>query len=123
MVHPVRGNGDVPVPATSARGRGGRRLFVPLTGAWILGLDWLIFSQNLLTLGGAGWPLAVALGFLFGGLGTLLLQRFVGQDRWPAALGKALIGALVVGVPFPVLGTVVGGWVLIASGLGRGKRS
>jgi hypothetical protein len=67
--------------------------------------------------------LAAALGFVFGGLGTLFLQRFVGHDRWPAALGKALIGALVVGVPFPVLGTVVGGWILLASGLGRGKRT
>jgi hypothetical protein len=98
-----------------------RRIFVPLTGAWILGLDWLIFSKNLFT-AGLAWPVAIALGFVLGGVGTLFLQRSIGHDRWPTALSKALLAGLIVGFPFPVLGTVVGGWVLLASGWGRGRR-
>jgi hypothetical protein len=98
-----------------------RRLLLPATGLWILGLDWLLFSPSAFTLGLAT-PLVVVLGFLFGALGTWLLQRRYASDtRWQA-LWKALVAGVVVGVPWPLAGTLVGGWVLVASGVGKDKR-
>ena len=96
------------------------RLFLPITGVWMLALDWLLFTENTLT----GWvatPLIVVLGFLLGSLGTYFFQRrFAADERWKAAL-KALCAGGVVGTPFPIAGTLVGGWVLLASGLGSLK--
>jgi len=92
------------------------RLVLPATGLLIMVLDWLLFSNEAITLGLAT-PIAALVGFLAGGLGTYHLQRHYGRDpNWKAWL-KGLAAGCLVGVPFPVVGTVVGGWILAISGL------
>ena len=88
----------------------------PATGALILGLDWLLFSGTLAT-GGAGLMLAVVLGLSLGGIGTCCIQRFWAKERWSRAVLKGVLGGMVVGLPFPIGGTIVGGAVLASSGL------
>ena len=114
-----------PVSATSAsRGRlldwlltpARDRWLLPATGLLVLGLDWLLFSQNVLSLGVA-MPLVVVTGFLFGTAGTYVLQRRFATDSRPNAWLKALAAGLIVGAPLPLAGTIVGGWVLVNSGL------
>ena len=92
------------------------RFLLPWTGAWILGLDWLLFSQNAISLGLAT-PLIIVLGFGLGATGTYLLQRRWGHDERTTAGAKALMAGIAVGVPWPIFGTAIGGWVLLASGL------
>ena len=93
-----------------------RRFILPATGAWILALDWLLFSSNVLS----AWlatPVVMILGFVLGGVGTFLAQKNAASDAsWIAAL-KALLAGIVVGIPWPIGGTLVGGWVLLTSGL------
>ena len=94
------------------------RFLVPAAGVWILTLDWLLFSSNVIS-AGVATPLIVGGGFLLGGAGTFLIQwKSAGDPVWIAAL-KALVAGLVVGAPWPVGGTLLGGWVLLASGLGK----
>ena len=89
---------------------------LPATGLWILGLDWLLFTQNTLVLGLAT-PILVFVGFLGGTLGTHFLQTRYAGDKGASAWLKSLLAGIVVGVPFPLAGTFVGGWVLFNSGL------
>ncbi len=98
-----------------------KRFLLPITGAWILGLDWLFFSQDVLSLGLAT-PILVVVGFLLGGAGTLYFQRRFAKEGWLPALLKALLAGIAVGVPWPIFGTIVGGWILLASGLPKGFR-
>ena len=52
---------------------------LPATGAWILGLDWFLFSQETVTLFVAT-PLTAIVGFLGGALGTYFFQsRYAGE--------------------------------------------
>ncbi len=93
-----------------------RGLLLPLTGIWILAWDWLLFSSNLVT-AGLATPIVMAIGFFVGGGGALILQKWIAGDRlWKAVL-KALVAGVVVGAPWPLAGTIVGGWVLIAGGI------
>ena len=89
---------------------------LPVTGAWILGLDWLLFAENTLSLYLAT-PILVVAGFVGGALGTHYFQTRYGGDRGTAAWIKALLAGVVVGLPFPLAGTFVGGWILFNSGL------
>jgi hypothetical protein len=93
-----------------------RRFMLPATGLLMLGLDWFLFSGEAATVGLAA-PATAFFGFLAGSLGAYHLQRRFGLDTRPAALGKALLAGLFVGVPFPLAGTVVGAWVLATTGL------
>ena len=88
----------------------------PATGALILGLDWLLFSGTVAT-GGAALMLAVVLGLTLGSIGTCCIQRFWARERWSRAVLKGMLGGMVVGLPFPIGGTIVGGAVLASSGL------
>jgi hypothetical protein len=93
-----------------------QRFMLPATGLLMLALDWFLFSGEAATVGLAA-PAAAVFGFLAGSLGAYRLQRRFGLDSRPAALGKALLAGLFVGVPFPMAGTLVGAWVLATSGL------
>lgn len=97
-----------------------QRFMLPATGLLILGLDWFLFSGEAATVGLAT-PVIAFFGFLAGSLGTYHLQRRFGLDNRPAALGKALLAGLFVGVPFPMAGTLVGAWILGTSGLATVK--
>lgn len=89
---------------------------MPLTGLWIIGLDWLLFSEEIVTFELAT-PVIALVGFLLGAAGTYHFQRrFAGDNRGWASL-KAIFAGIVVGLPLPLAGTVVGGWILVNSGL------
>ncbi len=98
-----------------------RRLILPATGLWILVLDWLLFSSNVLS----AWlatPVVMVLGFVLGSGGAFLAQRKAANDAlWSATL-KALLAGIVVGLPWPIGGTLVGGWVLLTSGLADARK-
>jgi hypothetical protein len=115
----------IPSPARSTREPGfidwlfgsiPGRFFLPATGFWILGLDWLLFSKEAATLGLAA-PVTAVLGFVAGSVGTYRMQRRYAGDDGPRALFKAILAGVAVGVPFPLAGTLVGGWILANSGL------
>ena len=104
------------------QGRSGRApLLHPLSGALILGLDWVLFSGNV-ALGGIAAPALMGAGFVLGSIGTACVQRFVAQDTRLNSALKGFGAGLVVGAPLPVAGTVVGGAVLTLSGLTSLKR-
>lgn len=94
---------------------------LPLSGLWIVGLDWLLFSSNAASLGLAT-PVSVGLGFVLGSVGTLIFQRGLANDPWWKAGIKAFVAGVLVGVPWPIGGTIAGGWILIASGLNQFTR-
>lgn len=94
-----------------------KRFMLPLTGVWILGLDWVIFTKNVLLTAGFATPLAAATGFVLGGVGTYLIQRRIAKETAGVAGAKALLAGLAVGIPFPLAGSAIGSWILIASGL------
>jgi hypothetical protein len=91
---------------------------LPATGLWIMGLDWLLFPKEAVTLGLAV-PFTSVVGFLAGSIGAYHLQRRYGLNPKPAALLKSLLAGFLVGVPFPLAGTLIGGWILATSGLGE----
>jgi len=98
-----------------------KRFLLPATGVWILALDWLLFSSNALTALTAT-PVVMAVGFVLGSAGAYLIQRRGAKDGlWSAAL-KALVAGIAVGLPWPVAGTLIGGWVLLFSGLGNVRK-
>ena len=93
-----------------------RRFVLPATGAWILTLDWLLFSTNALSAWTAT-PIVMVVGFVLGSAGAYVIQRRGANDApWRAVL-KAALSGIVVGLPWPVGGTLIGGWVLLSSGL------
>ncbi len=94
-----------------------RRFILPATGVWIFALDWLLFSTNVLS----AWlatPVVMVLGFVLGSGGAFLAQRRAANDAFWSAVMKALLAGIVVGLPWPIGGTLVGGWILLSSGLG-----
>lgn len=93
-----------------------KRLMLPATGLLIMGLDWLLFSEEAATLGIA-IPLSALVGFVAGGIGTYLLQTRYALDSKSAAWMKALLAGILVGIPFPVAGTLAGAWIVANSGL------
>ena len=102
----------------STRDRSSSRFLHPASGALILGLDWLLFSGSVLSLG-LSTPALAVLGFVTGAVGTGLLQARDGRDSRTQVLLKGLLGGLAVGVPLPIAGTAVGGAILALSGLDR----
>jgi hypothetical protein len=95
------------------------RFLLPATGLWILGLDWLLFPKEALLI---SIPLTSVLGFLGGSLGAYHIQRRFAQDQPSLAMLKSLLAGFLVGVPFPLAGTLVAGWILASSGLADWKR-
>jgi len=94
----------------------------PASGALILGLDWLLFSENAITLG-LSTGLVAVVGFVVAGLGTGIVQRRYGTDGVGIAVLKGLLAGITVGIPLPVAGTAVGGGILALSGLNTAWRS
>ena len=90
----------------------------PASGLVILGLDWILFSGTVISLGTLA-PLFCMLGFLIGGCVVFLIQSRLSSDDSGRALAKGVIGGLLVGIPTPIVGTVAGFAVLAVSGLHR----
>ncbi len=93
-----------------------KRFMLPATGLLIMGLDWLLFSEEAATFGVA-IPFTSVVGFLAGSIGTYHLQKRHGLDSRPVALLKGLFAGILVGIPFPLAGTLAGAWILANSGL------
>lgn len=92
------------------------KFFHPLSGACIVGLDWLLFSGNVAS--GGLMTAGVALGgFVLGGTSVALCQRYLSHDTLALSAAKGLVAGLVVGIPMPIAGTFVGGLVLSLSGV------
>jgi hypothetical protein len=96
-----------------------RTFYHPASGMAILGLDWLFFGLGW-ELGPVSMALSCAAAF---GVCYVVVERI--QRRWHGddpkrARIKALIGATAAGVPFAITGTVVGGLILVLSGLKPG---
>ena len=93
---------------------------LPVSALWIFGLDWLLFSANIVAAGTAT-PIVILVGFLLGGGGAYLFQRTLAEDAPGRSALKAVIAGTAVGVPWPIGGTVIGAWILLVSGLGNGR--
>jgi len=93
-----------------------RTFYHPASGVVILALDWLIFGTDLAT-DFLALPLMCVLAFAFSFPLVFLIQRKWTKDTLPAALGKAFLGAFMVGLPFPITGTILGAAILVLSGL------
>ena len=93
-----------------------QRFLLPATGLLIIGLDWLLFPEEAVS-AGLSVPLTSLVGFLAGSIGAYHLQRRYALNTRPIALLKSLLAGVLVGVPFPLAGTLVGGWIVATSGL------
>src|SRR5215213_4301381 len=93
-----------------------KRFMLPATGLLIMGLDWVLFSEEAASFG-LLIPFTSLVGFLAGSIGTFHLQTRHGLDSKPAAALKGLLAGMLVAIPFPLAGTMVGGAILAASGL------
>jgi hypothetical protein len=93
-----------------------KRLMLPATGLLIMGLDWLLFSEEAASFG-LLIPFTSLVGFLAGSIGTYHLQTRYGRNTKPVAWLKGLLAGILVGIPFPLAGTLAGGWILASSGL------
>ena len=97
------------------------RFILPATGLWILVLDWLLFSSNALS----AWlatPVVMLLGFVLGSGGAFLAQRRATNESLWGDASKAFLAGIVVGLPLPIGGTIIGGWVLLTSGLADARK-
>jgi hypothetical protein len=93
-----------------------RTFYHPASGVVILALDWFIFGTDLVT-GFLALPWMCVVGFLVSFPLLLAIQLKWTKDALPAALGKSFLGAFLVGLPFPITGTILGAAILALSGL------
>ena len=93
-----------------------RTFYHPASGVVILALDWLAFGTDLLT-GFLALPWMCVVAFAVSFPLILAIQLKWTRDALHAALGKAFLGAFMVGLPFPITGTILGAAILALSGL------
>jgi hypothetical protein len=93
-----------------------RPFFQRASGAAILAVDWLCFGLEW-ELGPVSMAAMSVTAFVVTYAVVWKVQTRLGGDDARRAHGKAFLGALAAGVPFPVTGTVVGGLILALSGL------
>jgi hypothetical protein len=81
----------------------------------------LLFSSNFFS----AWlatPVVMLLGFVLGSSGAFLAQRKAANESLRGAVTKAFLAGIVVGLPLPIGGTLIGGWVLLTSGLADARK-
>jgi hypothetical protein len=105
-----------PVNDSSVPFSGLGTFYHPASGVIILALDWLLFGTDFAT-GFLALPAMCVLGFLVSFPLVLIVQMKWTKDTLPAGLGKAFLGAFIVGLPFPITGTLLGAAILALSGL------
>jgi hypothetical protein len=88
----------------------------PASGVVILGFDWLAFGSDIMT-GFLALPVLCVVAFLVSFPIILAIQLKWSRDSLPNAIGKAFLGAFMVGLPFPITGTILGAAILVLSGL------
>jgi len=117
VLPPVPKDADLPSPQRERVPFEGLNTFYhPASGVVILALDWLLFGTDFLT-GFLALPAMCVVGFLVTFPIVLAIQQKWSKDKLPNALGKAFLGAFMVGLPFPVTGTLLGAAILALSGL------
>lgn len=90
----------------------------PLSGAVILGVDWLAFGADAAT-GGLMLLITSTAAFVVTFVAVAAVQIQLRGDRPRQACLKALLGAAAAGVPLPITGTFIGAAILALSGLHR----
>lgn len=93
-----------------------KAFFQRASGAAILSVDWLCFGLEW-QLGPLSMAVMSVAAFAVTYAVVWKIQTRLGGDDARRAHGKAFLGALAAGLPFPVTGTVVGGLILALSGL------
>ena len=118
VLPPVPKNAPLPPPpaADKVPFENLRTFYHPASGVVILGLDWLAFGTDLLT-SEMAVPVICVLSFLVSFAMVFAVQRKWGRDTVTTALGKSFMGAFLVGLPFPITGTMLGAAILALSGL------
>lgn len=107
---PVTGEA-VPLPSPPRR-----TFFHPLSGALILGIDFLAFGGELASGFLDTIPMCV-LAFTVTLAAVFFVQRRLHRDRPAAAFGKAFLGAFAAGLPFSIAGGFLGVAILALAGL------
>ena len=117
VLPPVPKDAELPAPPRErVPFEGYNSFYHPASGVVILALDWLLFGSDLMT-DFLALPVMCVLGFLITFPIVLAIQRKWSLNSWPQALGKAFLGAFMVGLPFPVTGTLLGAAILALAGL------
>lgn len=93
-----------------------RSFFHPLSGAAILGVDWLCFGLEW-QLGAVSMALMSLAAFTGTTWAVYRIQLERHGDKPGVARAKAVFAGLAAGVPFPVTGTLLGALILTLSGL------
>jgi hypothetical protein len=88
----------------------------PLSGLLLITVDNLFWGAEALSLGLA-IPVVVVLSFTVTLIAVTMVQRFLGRNGWGVSLTKALLCAILAGIPTSIMGTAFGGFILLASGL------
>jgi len=112
---------DAPLPAPPPAEKSSpvenlRTFYHPASGVIILGLDWLAFGTDYVSFFLAV-PVICVLSFLISFALIYAVQVKWAKDTIPSALGKSFMGAFLVGLPFPITGTLLGAAILALSGL------
>lgn len=122
QAHPIRLQRYEPDAPAGGRGTSKSRTWLhPVSALVILGIDWLLFAEEVITFELA-LPLTCVLGFVSTTIAVYWIQRRKQGDARGTALLKALFGGFIAGLPTSVGGTVLGTVVLMMAGLrGRAK--
>jgi len=88
----------------------------PLSGLLLMVVDDFFWGVETLTLELA-LPISVVLSFGITLIAVTLTQKFLGRDGWGRSLAKAFFCAVLAGIPMGIMGTAVGGFILMAAGL------
>lgn len=103
-------------PAATESPDGSNFRLHPLSGLLLITIDNLFWGAEALSLGLA-IPVAVVVSALITLISVTMVQRFLGRNGWGVSLTKALLCAILAGIPTSIMGTAFGGFILLASGL------
>lgn len=93
----------------------------PLSGLLLITVDNLFWGAEALSLGLAV-PVVVVLSFSITLVAVTMIQKFLGKNTWGVSITKALLCAILAGIPTSIMGTAFGGFILLASGLSNWKK-
>jgi len=86
-----------------------------------IALDWVwFFVEGIETISGFGLaallPTIMVLGVL--NFATVaLVQHFIAGEKWGSSIAKGMVFGIIAGVPYPVVGTIIGTPLLIWAGV------